>query len=448
MLLILNTFRISRFFISLDVIVCTIVYLYLHSISAVYLCYNNGGFLKGYGITVYRSNRITKAVKRPSTSFIRNGHVNGLKYNIINQGTPNVYQLNFRNVIVNIIKPTKSNFSIGLLDGTFSWINEALGGGWYVPPIPTGKKSSQILRENGGPIQTEEETASFFRIIGVNENSTLVDISNAFYDALNAMPEDMHESLHKSFSEYMRKQFLGAFEHLESFMDKGTESWSEYWNPKRDILGNITDNSDENFTEDMDILEKMPPELFTERDKKEWEKNNTRFRKMMRKLDLPGLVRITSDFKNRCIRCCKTMVPVMLMGCVPKLSPLSMSLQVLFASKFMLDGDRELILKEQNELPTQDVEPALLVRRSLSARTFVTTLIVLLHSSLGIILSKIFIEFTDILDFITPDIFKTLVVNASLILSALIYDTSNMTPLQQQKRREEEYKQMFDREED
>lgn len=47
----------------------------------------------------------------------------------------------------------RTTTAIGLFGGIFSWFSNKLAGKWYVPPMPTGKRASSILRKHG-PLQT------------------------------------------------------------------------------------------------------------------------------------------------------------------------------------------------------------------------------------------------------------------------------------------------------
>lgn len=329
----------------------------------------------------------------------------------------------------------RTTTAIGLFGGIFSWFSNKLAGKWYVPPMPTGKRASSILRKHG-PLQTAEETESFFETIGVRDGASLVEIGKAYENAVNTLPEDIHESLKKMFHEFLRKEFVSAFEHMESFMDRGPQAWEEYWDPSKDAFGNpVTSEFSSPEEEHKEMMERLPPQLDATKFKEYWIKNSSRFNTMLNRVEMPSRVRLTSNFTGRLVQCSSTMLPICLLGLFPQFSSLSIALQGLLASGFIFKGDHEVLLeREKNStdpVPAEGPAP-----RSTPSKTLFTSLILCMHSLIGLGTYKLLSDYTSVLEYFTPQILKTACINFQFYIAALLYDTSDLTPYGHVKREE------------
>ncbi|GBE59065.1 hypothetical protein BOVATA_005580 [Babesia ovata] len=324
---------------------------------------------------------------------------------------------------INVHRPT----ALGLFGGLSGWFSNAIGSRWYVPPMPTGKLASTILRKHG-PLQTEEETKSFFELIGAHRDADLVEIGQAYEHAVDTLPEDMREVLKRSFHEFLRKQFVEAFEHMESFIKRGPVAWEEYWDPSKDAYGNpVVSKFATPEEEDQAMADLMPPELDVSKFREYWRKNSSRFNTMMNKVDMTSRVRLTSNFGGRLLKCTTTMIPVMIMGLFPQFSSMSVALQGLLASGFIFKGDRAAILAREKK----SLEPgpaAAPPARSPSSRTLLTSAVLCVHSLLGIGAAKLMEHYTAVLEYLTPQILKVASINFQFLIAALLWDTSDLTP--------------------
>ncbi|GFE56111.1 molecular chaperone protein, putative [Babesia ovis] len=292
--------------------------------------------------------------------------------------------------------------------------------------MPTGTLASTILRKKG-PLQTEEETKRFFDTIGVSSDASLPEISEAYEHAVHTLPSDMHKVLEESFDEFLRKQFVQAFEHMESFMERGQRGWEEYWDPTKDAFGNpVNMTSEAAELKDQIIADRMPPELDVTKFREYWKKNNTRFSTMLQEINMPSRLRLTSNFGGRLARASIFMLPVMLLGLFPQYSSLSLGIQGLLASGFIFKGDREIILKREQESSTS-IATAEPIARSTSSRTLVTSLVLCVHSLIGIGAAKLFGYYTSILEYLPEQLLRVASINLQFFIAALLWDTSDIT---------------------
>ncbi|GIX60752.1 MotA/TolQ/ExbB proton channel family protein [Babesia caballi] len=236
--------------------------------------------------------------------------------------------------------------ALGLFDGLSGWFSQAFGNRWYVPPMPTGEFSSTLLRKKG-ELQSEKDTQEFFETIGVKRDASLFEISRAYEHALDTLPEDMRGILQHAFHEFLRKEFVNAFEHMETFIKRGPAAWEEYWDPSKDAFGNPVTTVLSPEEEDKIMEKRMPPELDVTKFRDFWRKRSSRFGTIMSKVDMASRLRLTCNFGGRLVRCATTMVPVMLLGFFPQFSSTSLALQGLLASGFIFKGDRAVILERE-----------------------------------------------------------------------------------------------------
>ncbi|AFZ79293.1 hypothetical protein BEWA_021410 [Theileria equi strain WA] len=295
--------------------------------------------------------------------------------------------------------------------------------GWYVPPIPVGERASVTLRKRG-PLQTEEETQMLFHLLGLSEDATIQDVGEAYMNVVDVLPEDLHEGLKHSLEEYLRKHLVTLFEHMEAQMDKGPEAWTEFWNPEKDLLGNpVTQTKEELEKEEKAFLEAIP-NIKMDKFLKYWDEQNSRFNRVANAIDLPTLIRFSRNKKEKFLKCLVTMVPVMFAGLFPKFSSLSTAIEALFASKFIYSGNNS----HEEEEPDRDAKMNNLQKktRSTSTKSLVTLAVIFAHSMIGLSVSTLIQLYTNISDFISPQILNTLLINFHIIVSAILYDTSDL----------------------
>ncbi|KAK1444661.1 hypothetical protein BgAZ_105670 [Babesia gibsoni] len=336
-----------------------------------------------------------------------------------------------------------STLKLSLFGNIFGWFTNTFSGKWYVPPMPIGQRASTILKKHG-PLQSDEETQQFFDLIGVHKDANLIEIGKAYENARDTLPEDMHKSLKTSFNEYLRKEFVEAFEHMESFMNQGPEAWEEYWDPSKDAFGNpVTNKFGSPEEEDEVMMSRLPKQLDATKFREYWRKNSSRFNTMMREVDMPSRVRLTRNFSGRLVQCTSTMLPIFVLGLFPQFTSLSVALQGLVASGFIFRGDRKVLLQREKKL-AEVVPTAGPKAKSTSSKTLITSMLLCAHSILGLGTCKLLCEKTSILEYLTPQILRTACINVQLFIAALLYDTSDLTPLEYVKREEKRLDRITD----
>ncbi|ORM42175.1 uncharacterized protein BXIN_1527 [Babesia sp. Xinjiang] len=329
-------------------------------------------------------------------------------------------------------RPTTAVYLFGTIG---RWFSNTIGRKWFVPPMPTGKLASTLLRKKG-PLQTDEETQSFFETIGVREGASLNEIGMAYEHAVDTLPEDMRKVLERKLHEYLRKEFVLAFEHMESFIKRGPQAWEEYWDPTRDAFGNLAVSEFASPEEEDQIMAlRMPPQLDVTKFREYWKKNSSRFGTMLQEIYMPSRVRLTSNFGGRLARASLVMLPVMVLGLFPQYSSLSLGLQGLLASGFIFKGDRAVIL-EREKRSTEPIKTPAPSAQSSTSRTLVTSGVLCVHSLIGIGVSKLVGLYTSILEYLPPQLLRVACINFQFFIAALLWDTSDMTPSTYLKREE------------
>eukprot|EP00371_Babesia_bovis_P003035 XP_001611682.1 hypothetical protein [Babesia bovis T2Bo] len=292
--------------------------------------------------------------------------------------------------------------------------------------MPTGNFASAILRKKGR-LQTDAETQKFFETIGVTKDASLPHIINSYHNAIQTMSTERQKQLQETFEEFLRKDFVEAFEHMESYMQHGPAAWEEYWNPYKDEFGNPIEHSEERAMLKEHLIDEFtPPGINISEFREYWKANNTRFSAMMRNVDISARLRLTSNFFGRLPRACIFMLPVMGLGLFPQYSSLSLGIQGLLASGFIFKGDRESILAKEKTTETflPLAEP---VAKSKSSRTLVTSAVLTVHSLLGIGISKLLNAYTTLSEYLPYELLRVACINIQFFIAALLWDTSDMT---------------------
>ncbi|SIO73776.1 hypothetical protein BmR1_04g07920 [Babesia microti strain RI] len=332
----------------------------------------------------------------------------------------------------------KNNYSLQHI-GVFNYLRDKLDnflqGQWFVPPVPTGPKPSEIIAARGS-LQTDEETAQLLYDLGLDEDANADEVISAMEHQLSILPEDRHEELRQQVDELLRKKFVELFREFEEKMEQGPEIWRELWDPSKD-----PDNSLESLVNEKELSDDGRRLIKAALRKK-------RIDAFLYTLDLGGLIRFTDKklLNQRLWKVQFLMLPVLAMSIFERLSPTCMALQSMIATKLIsecanhdstppLDSSTDpagSVATMGNESPT-----TARTQRSLSARSMMTSMVVLSTSLIGTVISRIAQQVIKnllqlpYLNDLAPTVITAFCVNTCLIISSLLVDTSPMNAEQQ-----------------
>ncbi|BAM40128.1 conserved hypothetical protein [Theileria orientalis strain Shintoku] len=316
--------------------------------------------------------------------------------------------------------------------------------GWYVPPIPVGEKVSYMLRGKE-PLQTDEQTEEFLSKIGATDSDDIFEVMAKYREQIKSSPSYVRRYLISSCQEYLRKYFVRVFEEVEDVASRGTDAWREFWKPEKDETGRFTESDSLELTEkDREFASWFSPKLKIEESIMDAKRRQRAFLRIDKNKYI-GLVRLTRDPKGRLIRCLKSMVPVMAAGLLPKLGKLSITISSMMACRIIYKGD-EKEKSEKNWDPSRYVTPGDL-DGSETSKSLVTLALVAGHSALGYLMASV----ANLGSTLVVDAIYAFFINTQLILSALLYDTSQMSfkeITEIGKKREDDHESKIDLDED
>ncbi|UVC49917.1 hypothetical protein MACK_003539 [Theileria orientalis] len=302
------------------------------------------------------------------------------------------------------------------------FINEFRG--WYVPPIPIGEKISYMLRGKE-PLQTDEQTEDFFKRIGATESDDIFEVMAKFKETYKSSPSYVKRYLNVACQEYLRKYFVHVFEEMEDVASRGTDAWREFWKPEKDEAGSFKESDSLELTErDKEFASWFSPDINVEESIIAAKKR----RRSLLNIDKNkyiGLVRLTRDPRGRLIKCLKSMLPVMVVGLLPKLGKLSITISSMMACRIIYKGD-EKEKSDKNWEPNRYITPGDL-EGSETSKSLVTLALVAGHSALGYLMASIVGKYVNLGSTLAVDAIYAFIINTQLILSALLYDTSRMS---------------------
>ncbi|XP_952320.1 uncharacterized protein TA12955 [Theileria annulata] len=278
--------------------------------------------------------------------------------------------------------------------------------GWYVPPLPTGQRTSYILKKKG-PLLSDEERDRFLEAIGANEKDSIYTVLGKYRTFVKNRPFASVNTLESTFAEFLRRVFVENLEDMELAASYGMKDEEDGC----DESG--VSNLDKKFLKWINPAEEAEKHLIDlAKHKRRYFGINTRkFR---------GLIRITKDFKGRLSKCSTTMLPIMLIGLVPKFGTLSIGASNICACIIIYGDkktDRTYLLDKEEYLVKSEYD------RSETVKSLATLFVVGVHTIIGYLISTL----TRIGSILSSDTINAFFINLQLTLCSLIYDTSEMT---------------------